>query len=36
MLFRFDEIPSTQDVLKEYYRNRTAVFVSGDAIERGS
>ncbi|HPF17996.1 MAG: biotin--[acetyl-CoA-carboxylase] ligase [Bacillota bacterium] len=29
MLFRFDEIPSTQDVLKEYYRNRTAVF--GDA-----
>ncbi|MDD3289290.1 MAG: biotin--[acetyl-CoA-carboxylase] ligase [Eubacteriales bacterium] len=30
MLYRFDEIPSTQDVLKEYYRDKTAVF--GDAV----
>ena len=30
MLYRFDEIPSTQDVLKEYYRDNTAVF--GDAV----
>ncbi len=30
MLFQFDEIPSTQDVLKDYYRDKTAVF--GDAV----
>lgn len=30
MLFRFDEIPSTQDTLREYYRNQSAAF--GDAV----
>jgi BirA family biotin operon repressor/biotin-[acetyl-CoA-carboxylase] ligase len=30
MLYRFDEISSTQDVLKEYYRDKSAVF--GDAV----